>query len=108
MLQNCMCLINNETHCGSEARLTALDKETVEGNIEFEEQNPVVITILPIQPEPEVSEWFLCISSNISCLQEHLLPQKEKFLKFTSTVLMYIPCIWFSSLSSRTIVQRIY
>ena len=56
-----MCLTNNEPHCGSEARLTALDKETVEGNIEFDEQNPEVITALPIEPEPEVCEWFLCI-----------------------------------------------
>ena len=56
-----MGLINNEPHCGSEACVTPLDKEPEEGNIEFEEQNPEVIRVLPIQPEPEVSEWFLCI-----------------------------------------------
>jgi hypothetical protein len=56
-----MGLFNDEPHCGSETCLTALDKETVEGNIELEEQNPEVITVPPIRPEPEVSEWCLCI-----------------------------------------------
>ena len=53
-----MGLFNNEPHCGSEACVTASDKAPEEGNIEFEEQDPEVITVLPTQPEPEVCEWL--------------------------------------------------
>lgn len=79
MLQNCVGLINDERVSGSEACVTALGSGTEEGNVEVEEENAEVIINTPVQPKHEVSEWVLCIGQNVSCFQEHLLPQKEKF-----------------------------
>jgi len=79
MLQNCVGLTNDEPVSDSEACVTALGSGTEEGNVEVEEGNPEVIINTPVQPKHEVSEWVLCIGQNVSCFQEHLLPQKEKF-----------------------------
>jgi len=76
MLQNCVGLINDESDSGSEVLVTTLDNGTEEGNIAVQEESPEAI-IPPIQPKPEVSVWVLCIGSNVSCFQEHLLPQKQ-------------------------------
>ena len=76
-----MGLIINEPHCGSEACVTALDKDSEEGNIEFEEQNPEVIKVLPIQPQPEVSEWFLCIRQQHFMLAGTFTATKREILQ---------------------------
>ena len=76
-----MGLIINEPHCGSEACVTALDKDSEEGNIEFEEQNPEVIKVLPIQPQPQVSEWFLCIRQQHFMLAGTFTATKREILQ---------------------------
>jgi hypothetical protein len=98
VLQNCTGLIKDEPDSGSEAYETTLEDGSEEGNItdedanikieeaeikfeEFEdikEENPEVVTIPPIKPELEVSEWGCALASNASCFQDHLLPQKRR------------------------------
>jgi len=109
--------INDEPNSVSEACVTALDKGTEEGYIEVEfgdikiegveikleqsecikEENPDLRTILPIQPKPEVNVWGLYIGSNVSCFQEHLLPQIEKFfeLHFNFPYVHSMHFVWF-------------
>ena len=89
MLQNSVGVINDEADSGSEAFVTSLDNGTEGGNSEGEEEYPEVTIMPPIQPE--VSLLVLCISRNVSCFQDHLLPQIQIFFKYTSTILMYLP-----------------
>ena len=91
MLQNSVGVINDEPDSGSEACVTSLDNGTEGGNSEGEEEYPEATIMPPIQPE--VSLLVLCISRNVSCFQDHLLPQIQIFFKYTSTILMYLPCI---------------
>jgi len=90
MLQNCTGLIKDEPDSASEARVTNLDNGTEEGNIKVEEsdikfeevdikieesvyikeENPEVITFTPINTEPEVSVWGLCVRQ-----QQFMLPR---------------------------------
>ena len=87
MLQNCVGLINDEFDSGSEVIVTTLDNGTEECNIADQEESPEAIIPL-IQPKPVVSVWVLCIGSNVSCFQEHLLQQKQKFSKWNSIALI--------------------
>ena len=104
-----MGLFNNEPHCGSEACVTATDKAPEEGNIKFEEQDPEVTTVLPTQPEPEVSEWFLCIRKQHFMLAVTFTATKRNSSHTLQLSLCtYIPCIGYSSLSRPTIAQRTY
>jgi hypothetical protein len=92
VFQNCMGLIKDEPDSGSEARVTALDSGTEEGNIKVEEsdikveetldikeENSEGLTCPTMEAEPEVSVWACVCSSNGSCFLDHLLPQKESF-----------------------------
>jgi hypothetical protein len=67
VLQNCVGLIRGEPDSGSEACVTTLDDGTEEGSLEVEEsvdikeENPEPINFPPIETEPEVSVWGLCV-----------------------------------------------
>jgi len=100
VLQNCMGLIKDEPDSGSEAYETNLEDGSEEGNITDEdadlkieeaeikveesediEENPEVITIPPIKPEPEVSVWGLCISQQCFMLPRPFTATKREIIK---------------------------
>jgi len=100
VLQNCMDLIKDEPDSGSEAYETNLEDRSEEGNItdedanikieaeikfeEFEdikEENPEVLTITAIKPEPEVSVWGLCISQQCFMLPRPFTATKREIMK---------------------------
>jgi hypothetical protein len=49
----------------------------MEESEDIKEEIPEAITISPRKPEPEVS-GVCALVSNVSCFQDHLLPQKVK------------------------------
>jgi hypothetical protein len=107
VLQNCTGLIKDEPDSGSEAYETTLEDGSEEGNItdedadlkieadikieegeikveeseDIKEENPEVITIPPIKPEPEVSVWGLCISQQRFMLPRPFTATKREIMK---------------------------
>ena len=108
MLQNCMGLIKDEPDSDSETYETNLEDGTEGGNItdedadlkieesdikieeaeikvedseDIKEENPEVMTIPPLKPEPEVSVWGFCIRQQCFLLPKPFTATKREIMK---------------------------
>jgi hypothetical protein len=80
-------LIKSEPDSGGEAFVTALGDGTEEGNlkvdesVDIKEENAEAKTFPPIKPEPEVSEWGLCVKQQHFMLPRPFTATKREHLK---------------------------
>jgi hypothetical protein len=53
----------------------------IENAVDIKEENPEVITVLPVKSEPEVSEWSLCLRQQQFMFPRSFTATKRELLK---------------------------